>query len=302
MKLWWIALALTVAACGKAGGAAEKGAAQDDVLSRIETWKAPGDPEETYDKVKKMLALKAAAEKAGQPPPIGSQHAKPLPPTLVDTFAADVRLLAFYDLGVPKLDKTTLTPEIADQVITLYAKLAQKDLRGLRPIAHKTFIESLDVAARTRLAVQLVAHVHKTGFLGEDTIGDDTPPPRSAEATAALGGGAAAPAAAPSTLPTGVILFAGVYKSTEGDALLIQTAANPTKVIGAYSGRAKGKLDCIAEGPVLTCDWAETGSPGGRAQFTRTDDGNMKGAWGMGKRTSGGGKWNWTLLAAGKLE
>ncbi len=93
-----------------------------------------------------------------------------------------------------------------------------------------------------------------------------------------------------------------MYKSTEGDALLIQYAANPSKVVGAYSGRVKGKLDCTAEGSVLTCDWAEKGSPGGRAQFTRGADGNMVGAWGMGKRTSGGGKWNWTLVSAGRLE
>lgn len=302
MTKWWM-LVMLLAACSKDAGGAAGGAAaaQEDVLGRLEAWTAPGKPEETYDKIQKILALAEAAKKAGQPPPPGARSAKPVPPTRVDTFASDVRLLAFYDLGIAKLDKATITPAVVEQVIVLYAKLPQSELRGLRPIAHKTFVESLDAGERTRLAAQLVAHVQKTGFLGDDAIGDDPVPPRSAAASAALGGGAA-PTTTPPTMPTGVPLFAGIYKTTEGDALLVQTAATPTKVQGAYIGRVKGKLECTAEGPTLLCSWAEPGTSGGHATFTRSDDGNMKGSWGWGAKTSGGGRWNWRLVEAGKLE
>jgi hypothetical protein len=309
MNKLWVTRTMTallllgvVASCGSkdeasaaAGANAKAAAAKPSVLARIESWKRPGaaaDSQETYDYIKSSLDLKAAAAAANMPPPAGTESAMPLPPTLIDTFASDVQMVAFYSLGMGKLDARAVTLEQVKQVIALYAKGNASSLAGYRPETHKTFVDSLSADERDQLAQELVDRIHDQGFLGNDSIGDQPARPIDEKAAVALGiQPAAAAVAAPAT--GGTPAYAGTYKSTFGRLVLEQPAADPTTITGRYS---KGTVACTADGDNLACSWDEGGSSKGLAKFTRHHNGDISGRWGLGKNASAGGKWTMVLV------
>lgn len=281
--------------CGsKADGSRESSeTTQESVLAKLEVWKPL--PDETYDKVHQMNELKAKAKAANQEPPSYTKYAYELPPTPTDTFASDVRTLAFYDLGKGKLDAKTIAVEPIKQVIDLYVKLDARSLRGLRGGTHQAFVKSLSDAERKALADELALHIKAKGFLGTDQL-DGDPPPMSAEAKGALAGAAPTPAATPAT--PDAIAWAGTYKTTEG-AMTLRQQRGSSIVGGTY---AKGRLACMAVFNDLDCKWTENGTGSGNATFKRDASGNFKGTWGWGKKSSGGGPWNGTLVSAGALD
>lgn len=289
MKL--VLCAVLMIGCGsKADGASEAPAEtkKETVLAKLEAFKPVGD--EPYDLVKKANELKAAAKKAGVEPPTYTKSAYDVPSTMTDTFAFDVRTLAFYDLGV-KLDAKTITAEPIAKVIELYAKLDPMKLRGIRAKTHQAFVKSLSEAERKALPDELAAHIKTTGFLGADKLEGEAPP-MSADAKAALGGGA--PAAAPTPAKTDVVVWAGKYKTTEG-AMTLHQVRGSSIVGGEY---AKGRIACMTYKQELDCKWTENGTGSGQALFKRDAAGNFTGTWGWGKKSSGGGKWNGTLVEA----
>ncbi len=91
--------------------------------------------------------------------------------------------------------------------------------------------------------------------------------------------------------PTGPS-FAGVYRSTWGDARFRQTGSSVT---ATYPG---GTLDCTASGADLDCDWKDSAGTG-KAKLARQANGDVDGSWGFGTSTSGGGRWLFKLLSAG---
>lgn len=91
--------------------------------------------------------------------------------------------------------------------------------------------------------------------------------------------------------PTGPS-FAGVYRSTWGDARFRQTGSTVT---ATYPG---GSLDCTATGADLDCNWKDSAGTG-KAKLARLANGDIDGSWGFGASTSGGGRWLFKLLSAG---
>jgi hypothetical protein len=91
--------------------------------------------------------------------------------------------------------------------------------------------------------------------------------------------------------PTGPS-FAGLYRSTWGDARFRQTGSTVT---ATYPG---GTLDCVATGADLDCDWKDSAGTG-KAKLARLAAGDIDGTWGTGANTSGGGRWLFKLLSTG---
>jgi hypothetical protein len=78
--------------------------------------------------------------------------------------------------------------------------------------------------------------------------------------------------------------FAGIYVSTWGDTVFKEDGS---KITGTYPG---GRLDCVANGPVLDCNWKDSAGVG-KAKLTRQANGNISGTWGFGASYTDGGSW-----------
>ncbi|MBA2734691.1 MAG: hypothetical protein H0U54_17655 [Acidobacteria bacterium] len=137
--------------CGKSGSGNDSGtgAGARSILATIETYKAPA-PEgempgvgETYD-----------ARKSGN---------LPLPPTLTDTFIADIWQRMSMDLKLQGITKNHVSEDNVKQALNVYVERGWKDIAGYRPWTHSSFIKSLSPQDRETLAKEVVKYIETNG-------------------------------------------------------------------------------------------------------------------------------------------
>jgi hypothetical protein len=111
----------------------------------------------------------------------------PLPPTRVDVFLADLRLVGFVDvLGIDIAKEKPGAAEI-EKLLDFYAKTDAGKLRGYRPYTPKAFIGGLSAEQRSVLAGEVAAHLRSKGVV--DPNWDESKlTPAGARASAAVGG------------------------------------------------------------------------------------------------------------------
>ena len=123
------------------------------VLPLIEKYEAPPYPKsaflsaETYD-------YRKSSKRA-------------VPPTLTDTFIADIWQRITMDLKL-KIEPENVTDDNVKQAIGIYLTKRWDDIPGYRPWTHFNFISSLKESKRDQLIKEVVAYIKKNGVKDPD--------------------------------------------------------------------------------------------------------------------------------------
>jgi len=131
-------------------------------LNAFERKKIKPKEDEVYDRIE--LGNRAFEADVEMP---GVTGLRPLPPTKVDTFIHDVRLLAVRSLKMDPLTEKATKKEIG-KVIAFYVKTEPDEIAGLRPYTCKEFVDSLSDDERSLFAKQLAEYIADNGFRGPD--------------------------------------------------------------------------------------------------------------------------------------
>ena len=142
--------------CGKSVSGSDSGTSAEarSILSTIETYKAPAAPEgkliggkETYDHRK--------------------SYNKTVPPTLTDTFIADIWQRMNMDLKLQGITKNRVSEDNVKQALNVYLERDSRNIAGYRPWTHWNFIRSLSPQDRETLAKEVVKYMEVNGVKDE---------------------------------------------------------------------------------------------------------------------------------------
>ena len=119
---------------------------QEDILKRIENYKAPAYPgggKETYE--------------------YRIESQTPNPPTLTDAFMCDMYQRITMDLKITSITPSQVSEENILNAFDIYLNRDWVDIAGYRPWTYYNFIRNLNDSERLKLAKQTVAYMKKNG-------------------------------------------------------------------------------------------------------------------------------------------
>ena len=124
-----------------------------EILHLIEKYKAPPYPKDAY--ITKETYDYRIRDK------------RTIPPTLTDTFIADIWQRITLDLKL-KIEPENVTEDNVKQAMAIYLTKRWEDIAGYRPWTHYNFIKSLKESQRAQLIKEAVDYIKKNGVKDPD--------------------------------------------------------------------------------------------------------------------------------------
>jgi hypothetical protein len=152
MKTAGVRILIVIIACSIAplafGLQKTQSSKSSEILPLIEKYKAPPYPKDAY-LTKETYDYRIRDKRT-------------IPPTLTDTFIADIWQRITLDLKL-KIEPENITEDNVKDAIGIYLTKNWVDIAGYRPWTHYNFIKSLKEQQRGQLIREVVSYIRKNG-------------------------------------------------------------------------------------------------------------------------------------------